>query len=159
MNLHDVNLDAPSSSNGIIVTYPLDFVPLGIGDVQRPPMDPGVTSGRDGQTQALQPRLLRLIVCERYLEGDVVNCGGCGIETSITGTGRPVEQCEDLSMTPVSIGDPEEDGFIGLSHQLQANDVLVEPLHGIEVGDPQGDLAQSFDRSFLVKHERSLLKG
>ena len=68
------------SYNRFIVTYPLHLVPLGIEDVQRPPMYPGVFGGRDGQTQALQPRLLRFIISQGDLEGDVVNRGRCGIE-------------------------------------------------------------------------------
>jgi hypothetical protein len=38
-------------------------------------------------------------------------------------------------MTDITSGDLEENGVLGSPHQLQANDVLVEPLHGVKVRD------------------------
>ena len=60
--VHRLYLGAPRSYDRFIVTYQLNFVTLGIEDVERPPMDPGVFGGRDSQTQALQSRLLRFII-------------------------------------------------------------------------------------------------
>ena len=111
---------------------------------------------RDRQTQALQPRLLRLIISQGNLKGDVINSGRCGVESPITGTGGPVEESEDLSMTLVPISDLEEHGVLGSPHHLQANDFLVKLLHGVEVGDPQGDFSQGFDRSLSIGHESPL---
>jgi hypothetical protein len=108
-----------------------------------------------GQTQALQPRLFRFVISQGNLKGDVINGRSCGIESPKTGTCRSVEESEDLSVTPIAIGDLEENGVVGSPHQLQANDSLIEALHGVEVGHSQGNLAQGFDRS----HERNLVEG
>jgi hypothetical protein len=48
-------------------------------------------------------------------------------------------------MTPVAVGNLEENSVIGSPHQLQANDLLVEPLHGIQVGHTQRYFTQRFD--------------
>ena len=116
-------------------------------------MHPRMFGGLDAKPQRFQSLPFVWKIGERYLKGDVVNRGGCGIEPPLTGTGRPVKESQDLSMTPIAIGDLEEDSIIGTPHHFQANDFLVEALHGVQIVDPQGNLAQGLDRSLVIRHE------
>src|SRR5262249_34885088 len=48
-------------------------------------------------------------------------------------------QAVDLRVPAAALGDPEEGGVLEPLEQLQAHHLRVEPLHGVEVVDPQGD--------------------
>jgi hypothetical protein len=52
---------------------------------------------------------------------------------------KALEPGEYLRVPAVALGDPEEGGVLEPLEQLQAHDLRVEPLHGVEVVDPQGE--------------------
>jgi hypothetical protein len=89
---------------------------------------------------------VRLRNQERYLECDMVNCGGRGVRPTITGALGAVEQGEHLSVTAVAIRNLEKRAVWNSGHQRQADDLLVEPLHGIQIVDAKCDLAKTTDR-------------
>src|SRR5262249_17755164 len=63
---------------------------------------------------------------------------------------------QDLRVPAVAVGDAEKRGVVEPPEQLQADDLLVEPPHGVEIRHPQGDLAQALDPPRrLAHHDRS----
>ena len=80
----------------------------------------------------------------------MVDGGRCSIRPSITRTLGAVEQGEHLSVTTVAIRNLEECGVRKSGHKRQTDDLLVKPLHGVQVMDTQGDLTQALDDGVYV---------
>jgi hypothetical protein len=108
--------------------------------------------GRDPDAQALQPRLLPLVVGEVDLEGQVVYRRPLRVQSPVASLPRAVEERQDLRMPAEPVCDAEEGGMVEPPEEFQAEDLPVEPLHGVQVGDPKGDLAQPLDPPRRLAH-------
>jgi hypothetical protein len=69
--------------------------------------------------------------------------------------GQAVEEGQDLGVSTVTLGEPDEAGMIEPPHQLQADDLLGEPPHGAEAPDPQSDLPKGFDPPLRLARDPS----
>ena len=115
-------------------------------------MHPSVFGGFDMESQRLQSLFFICEISESNLERDVVDSGSCGIRPAIAGTPCAVEEGENLGVTAVAVRDLEKCGVWKSGHQRQANDFLVELLHGIQIIDAERNLAESANcRAFLIR--------
>ena len=96
-------------------------------------MYPCVLSSFAFESHAPQPREFVCKISESYLDGDVVDGGSCGVRPAITNALGTVEQGEYLGVTAVAHRNLKERGGCVSGHQRQADDLLVELLHGVQI--------------------------
>jgi hypothetical protein len=111
---------------------------------------------RHDQSQLFQAVFFGREIRKVDLEGDVVHRGLEWLQAGVAGMAFAVEERENLRVPSVAIGELEESGPLESLDQLQADDLLIEELHGVEVFDAKSDLTQSLDWSVSCFHGKSL---
>src|ERR1035441_4077271 len=107
-------------------------------------------SGFNLEPQSLQPRQFACEISEGYLERDVIDGGSCSVRPIITRALRAVEQGEHLGVTAVALRNLEERTGCVSGYSRQADDLLVELLHGIQIVDAQCNLPKATHRRALL---------
>jgi hypothetical protein len=79
------------------------------------------------------------------VKAEMIDCGLGRTQAGIAQLAAPIEESQDLSVSAVTVRNFEEGRIRKASHQLQANDVLIKSMHGIEVVYPQRNFTQRFD--------------
>ncbi len=120
-------------SHAGIVADQFHLIAFGVAHIKRAPMHPCVFGGFDLKPQRLQSLPFACEIVKRYLECDVVDSGSCSVRPSITRSLGAVEQGEYLRVTVVALSNLEERDVWKSGHQRQADDFLVESLHGIQI--------------------------
>ena len=114
-------------------------------DVERTPVDPIVIGELQFAAKRFESAALGLEIFAGDGKGEMIDRRLGRAQAGIARLAAPVEESQNLSVSAVTVRNFEEGGIWKASHQLQANDVLIESLHGIEVVYPQRNFTQRFD--------------
>jgi hypothetical protein len=113
--------------------------------VERTPVSPIVIRQLQFAAKCFESGALGLEIFAGDGEGEMIDCRLGRAQAGIARLAAPVEESQDLSVSAVTVRNLEEGRIRKASHQLQADDVLIKSLHGIEVVYPQRNFTQRFD--------------
>ena len=96
-------------------------------------------------TESFEPGALGLEILSRDGEGEMIDSRMSRTQSGVARLAAPVEESQNLSVSAVAVRNSEKGRIREAPHRLQADDVLIKSLHGVEVIYPQRNFTQRFD--------------
>jgi len=116
---------------GWIVANKLDMVAFGVMEVERTPVNPNVFGELEFAAECFKPGALRVEIFAGDRESKMIDGRLGRTQSGIARLAVPIKESENLSVPAVTVRDFEESRIWKAPQQLQADNILIEGLHGI----------------------------